>query len=120
MNRATIPEVNAQEVLTAMIAAGGFIGTIALLVLNLSLRANMGEMRSEMAVDLGKMQVQMADLRAESASDRATAYEKIMDNMSRLYISREAQQAMHDSNVRILQDMRHEIQSLSQRVTDIG
>jgi hypothetical protein len=111
--------VTPQEILTAVIAAGGFIGTLALLVLNLSLRAGMGEMRSEIAVDMGKIQVQMADLRAESATDRATAYEKIMDNMSRLYISREAQQAMHDSNVRILQDMRHELQALSQRVTDI-
>lgn len=112
--------MNAQTALTVVIALGGFAGTILLLILNLKVQAAMGEMRSEVAVDMSKIQVEMATLRADTANDRANTYEKIMENIARLYIPREVQETMHRVNVGRLDDLKTEIQHLGQRVSDIG
>lgn len=112
--------VNAQDLLTAIIAVGGFIGTIALLILNLKVQGSMSDMRGEVAVDMSRLQLEMANLRTESANDRANTYEKIMESMGRLYIPREVQNTQHQANIQRLDDLADQLKDLSARVGDIS
>lgn len=116
----TFPEVNVstQEILTFIIAIGGFIGTIALLILNLKSQASMAEMKGIVASDMGKLALQMAQMRTEAAQDRANLYEKIMDTMARTFVNRDASDAMHRENTRRLDDLKQNIEDLRERFND--
>ena len=112
--------ISAQEILPMVIALGGFIGTIALLVLNLRVQAAMGEMRSAVTVELTRVELQMERARTEAAQDRANLYERIMETMARTFVNRDASDAMHRENSRRLDDLKLDVANLNQRVSDIG
>ena len=104
------------EILTVVIAVGGCVSSLALLVLNLRVQTAMAELR-----------VDVANFRTESATDRADLYQKIMENMARFYISREVQEAMHKANLarldaqdRRLQEIDEDVKALAQKVGDIS
>lgn len=100
---------NLQEVLTLVIACGGFVGTVALLILNLKVQGAMAELRLD-----------VANGRTEAARDRAELYEKIMDTMRSTFVSREASDERHQANIKRLDSIDENLRTLSQRVTDIG
>lgn len=113
-------DMTLQLLFTAIIAIGGFMGTIALLVLNLRVNGAMGELRTEVTAEMGKLQVEMANMRADTANDRANAFERVTENMSRMYLSRETQLAMHEANGKRLDNIENELKLLAVRVGDIS
>ena len=112
--------VSSQELLTFIIAIGGFIGTIALLILNLRVQAAMNEMKAVVSTDMGRLELQMAHMRTEAATDRASLYQQIMETMARTFVNRDASDAMHRENTRRMDELKEQIAVLSQRVADIG
>ena len=112
--------ISAQEALTMLIALGGFLGTVALLILNLRVQAAMGEMRSAVTVDMSRLELQMEKGRTEAAQDRAALYERIMETMAKTFVNRDASDAMHRENTRRWDDLKLEVASLHQRVGDIS
>lgn len=110
-----------------IIAAGGCVGTALLLILNLRVQAALGEIRTEaaksaggMAIDLKNVELQMAHLRTEAAEDRARLYEKIMNNMDRTFMNKDAGLEMHKQNTIRLDSIDRTLTELSKRVDDIG
>jgi hypothetical protein len=101
--------LSVQEALTLVIALGGFLGTIALLVLNLRVQGAMALLRLE-----------MANMRTDAAVDRANFYEKVMDTMSRSFVSRDAWDTAHVANTRRLDGMDTKLDRIDQRVSDIA
>lgn len=112
--------VSAQELLTFIIAIGGFLGTIALLILNLRVGAAMSEMKSAVSADMGRLELQMAHMRTEAAEDRSKLYEKIMETMAKTFVNRDASDAMHRENTNRMDHLKEQLAVLSQRVSDIG
>lgn len=101
--------LSVQEALTLVIALGGFLGTIALLILNLRVQGAMALLRLE-----------MANMRTDAAVDRANFYEKVMDTMSRSFVSRDAWDTAHVANTRRLDGMDTKLDRIDQRVSDIA
>lgn len=113
-------EFNSQELLTFIIAVGGFLGTILLLVLNLKVGWAMQAMKAEMAHDLGKIEIQVANLRTEAANNKADLYQRVMDNVGRMYAARETQETMHRANTQRLDSIEDDVKALAQKIGDIS
>lgn len=108
------------EVLGIIITVGGGIATTALFILNLKVGWAMQAMKAEMARDLGKIELQVANLRTESAITAGGLYERIMENLSKVYATRDAQEAMHKANTARLDAIEEDMRQLTTKVGDIG
>jgi hypothetical protein len=98
-----------QAWLTVIIAAGGALGTLLLLIVNLKV----GQAVSDVKVDV-------ANMRAETAHDRAEFYRQLMDTMSKTFVSRDAWQTAHDANLRRFDGVDETLHRIDQRIADIG
>lgn len=108
--------LSGQEIVTLIIALGGFLGTIALVILNLRVNGAMSELRSAVTEDMKNIELQMAHMRTEAAEDRSMLYEKIMETMAKTFVNRDASDAMHRENSRRLDDLKEDLENLSQKV----
>lgn len=108
--------VSAQEIVTFLIAVGGFLGTLLLLILNLKVSAAINSLRVTVTFDMKNVEIQMAHMRTEAAQDRANLYERIMENMTRTFVNRDASDAMHKANIQRLDSLEENLRMLSERV----
>lgn len=105
----------------------GFLGTTGMLVMNLSIRSAMrsGDLKIEQAISVARseaareaadLKVELANLRTKVAEGQAGMYEKIMENMSRTYMNREASQSMHEANSQRLDRIEGRLTAMEERL----
>jgi hypothetical protein len=130
--------MNTQEWLTLCIAVGGFLGTIALLILNTKVSAAMSKLETHVTSQLSHIQLslelkvkgvelEVQKLRTEAAEDRGKLYERVIDQMTKGFLSRETVMSMHKENeIRLeavdkrITDLTGMIRELQQRIMDIS
>jgi hypothetical protein len=98
-----------QEWLTVIIAGGGAIGPLLLLLLNLKVQAAVADVKLD-----------VANMRTEAARDRAEFYREIMDTMTRTFVSRDAWDTAHGANTKRLDGMDSKLDRIDQRISDIA
>jgi hypothetical protein len=98
-----------QEWLTVIIAGGGAIGTLLLLIVNLKVQSSVADVKLD-----------VANMRTEAARDRASFYEKIMETMRSTFVSRDAWDTAHVANSKRLDGIDSKLDRIDQRVSDIG
>jgi len=101
------------EIITALAA-------VAMVVLNLSLRSGMNQLKVAFEKDLAGIQLQVANLRAELIKEQADLHLQIMATMANGFLPRKEAEAMHEANTTRLEGLHDQMQALATRVGDIG
>lgn len=117
-----------------VVGALGFIGTVGMLVMNLSIRTAMqtgdkhqserankiegmiSEARAEAAKEASELKVEVANLRTKIAEEHSAMYQRIMDNMDKTYMNREASVSMHNANTKRLDLIESRLTSIEERL----
>jgi hypothetical protein len=109
------------------IAALSFIGTLALLILNLRVSGAMSDLKIEVQATRTEFTVQISDtklsiekLRGDFYQEQTKLYSQIMTTGSTTYMSRDLSLQMHAQNVKSLEDLGKRIDDLTTRVGDIS
>jgi hypothetical protein len=105
----------------------GFVGTIALLILNLKVQSSVDQMRAEFLTDLSKaelriakdvseLELQVAQARIETLKEHAALREQIMGDV----VSKNESHVQHQANTERLATLEQNLKALVQRVSDIS
>jgi hypothetical protein len=104
------------DVIAIILAFLGAVGTVLMLIMNLRVSGAMHEMRSGFTIELGKVQLEMAKMRADFAIDHAGLYKSIMDNLGTAYVNRNESMAMHTSNTKRLELIESQLIRIEERL----
>lgn len=112
----------------------GFVGTVGMLIMNLSIRGAMqdgekhqsersakiegliSEARAGAAKDSSDLKVEVANLRTRIAEEHVAIYQRIMDSMDKTYMNREASVSMHQSNTKRLDMIEGRLATIEERL----
>jgi hypothetical protein len=104
------------DVIAIILAFLGAAGTVLMLIMNLRVNGSMSEMQARFTIELGKVQLEMAKMRADFAIDHAGLYKSIMDNLGSAYVNRNESLAMHTSNTKRLELIESQLIRIEERL----
>ena len=86
------------EIFSIVIAVLSFLGSVGMLVLNLSIKANIAASNLKLERDIAKVELQISNLRAEFVKEISVLYQSIMTNANTQFMSRNESITMHAEN----------------------
>lgn len=104
------------EILSLLLACLGMLSSVGMLVMNLRVTSAMSELKSGFTVDLSKVELQIANLRADFAKEQAEMYRQVTTNLSTMYMNRKESEQMHLANSQRLDRIDSELRSLNERM----
>lgn len=76
----------------------GFVGTVSMLIMNLRVTLAMTKLEAAFLRDIGKVELSIANMRAEFATEHSNLYQTISTNLGTMYMNRKESEAMHMDN----------------------
>lgn len=114
--------LSAPELISVIIALFGFVGTVVMLVINLSIRASINALKTSFLVDIARVELALANLRTDVAKEAtngarelASLYKQITENVGINYMNRKESEAMHSANLRRLDNIEAELRDIQNK-----
>ena len=127
--------MNNSAIVALIIAGISFVGTVAMLIVNLVVANGDLKSRSVIEKEIATVRLELANFRTEAKSDHATAavtlekmrteaaqsqlglYQTVMKHLADNFVDRKEAAAMHTENRSGIADLKQQLADLSERVT---